>query len=63
MDPATKKQTDRLPFVAKAPNAVTMAAMEAADRGGVDRTSLAQLARDWDGACAKSPKHLVSKKT
>jgi hypothetical protein len=40
-----------------------MAAMEAADRGGVDRTSLAQLARDWDGACAKSPKHLVSKKT
>jgi DNA-damage-inducible protein J len=46
----------RLPFVLKAPNAVTIAAVEAADRGEVETTSLTQLARDWDGACASRPR-------
>jgi hypothetical protein len=36
------------------PNATTIAAMEAADRGDVEETSLVELARLWEGACAKS---------
>lgn len=42
-----------LPFPVKAPNAETIAAMEAADRGKHTPTSLEQIARDWDEACAK----------
>jgi hypothetical protein len=38
----------------KIPNATTKAAMEAADRSEVEETSLAELARIWEGACAKS---------
>jgi DNA-damage-inducible protein J len=53
----------RLPFVVKAPNAATVAAMEAADRGEVEATSLAQLAHDWEAACAKPSRRRNSKRT
>ncbi|MDQ2693965.1 MAG: type II toxin-antitoxin system RelB/DinJ family antitoxin [Pseudomonadota bacterium] len=42
-----------LPFPVKAPNAETVAAMEAADRGEYSPTTLEQLAKDWDETCAK----------
>ena len=41
-----------LPFSVKAPNAKTIAAMAAADRGEGEETSLEELAHDWDlAAC------------
>jgi DNA-damage-inducible protein J len=52
-----------LPFAMKTPNATTMAAMEAADRGEAEETSLAELARLWEGACAKSSRRRSSRKT
>jgi hypothetical protein len=47
----------------KTPNATTIAAMEAADRGEVKETSLTELARIWEGACAKSSGRRSSPKT
>jgi hypothetical protein len=45
------------------PNATTIAAMEAADRGDVEETSLVELARLWENACAKSSRRRSSRKT
>jgi len=45
------------------PNATTIAAMQAAHRGEVQETSLAELARLWEGACAKSSRPRGSRKT
>lgn len=55
-DPAAKGKANPkgLPSALETPNATTIAAMEAADRGEVEETSLAELARLWEGACAKS---------
>lgn len=40
-----------LPFSVKAPNAVTVAAMEAADRGeGLEEVTLDDIAKQWDEA-------------
>ena len=63
--PARKKEANPkgLPSATKTPNATTIAAMEAADRGEVEETSLAELARLWEGACAKSSKRRSSRKT
>jgi DNA-damage-inducible protein J len=52
-----------LAFAIETPNATTIAAMEAADRGEVEETSLAELARLWEGACAKSSRPRSSRKT
>ena len=56
-DPVSKQtpKHKRPPTAKKMPNATTVAAMEAADRGEVKETSLTELARTWEGACAKSP--------
>ena len=44
----------RIPFEIRTPNAVTREAMESAKRGkNLEKTSLRQLAKDWDDACAK----------
>lgn len=63
--PAKKKDANskRLPSTTKTPNAVSIAAIEAADRGEVEKTSLAELARLWEGACAKSSRRHNSRKT
>lgn len=55
-DPASKQTAKhkRLLTAKKTPNAATIAAMEAARRGEVKETSLAELARIWEGAFAKS---------
>ena len=54
--PAKKKEANPkgILFATMTPNATTIAAMEAADRGDVEETSLVELARLWEGACAKS---------
>jgi hypothetical protein len=65
--PVRKKDANRLlrsmQLAAKTPNATTIAALEAADRGDVEKTSLAELARLWEGACAKSSRRRSSRKT
>jgi DNA-damage-inducible protein J len=52
-----------LPFQVKAPNEATVAAVRAAKRGGLERTSLKGIAREWEAACAKSSRRRSSKKT
>jgi hypothetical protein len=49
-DRASKKRAKLkgLPSAMNTPSATTIAAMEAADRGEVDRTSAAELARLWE---------------
>jgi DNA-damage-inducible protein J len=43
-----------LPFAVKAPNATTLAAMEAVKRGeGLETVTLVQLAQEWDAECGK----------
>ena len=43
-----------LPFPVKAPNATTLAALEAAERGeGLETVTLEQLAQEWDAECGK----------
>jgi len=58
-----KANSKGLPIAMKTPNATTIGAMEAADRGEVEETSLAELARLWEGACAKSSRRRSSRKT
>ncbi|MBV8802831.1 MAG: type II toxin-antitoxin system RelB/DinJ family antitoxin [Gammaproteobacteria bacterium] len=44
----------RIPFSINIPNATTRAALEAIERKeGLEETSLAQLTKDWDDACAR----------
>lgn len=64
-DPAGKGKTKpkALPLALKTPNATTIAAMEAADRGEVEETSLVELARLWEGACAKSSRRRSSERS
>ena len=52
-----------IPFDVKAPNEVTIAAVRAADRGELERTSLKAISREWEAACAKSSRRRSSKKT
>jgi hypothetical protein len=63
-DSGPKKQANprELRFALKTPNATTIAAMKAADRGEVEQTSIAELARLWEGACAKSSGRRNSRK-
>ena len=43
-----------LPFPLKMPNETTIAAMEAADRGEGEQTTIEQIAEDWDAtACER----------
>lgn len=44
----------RIPFSINIPNAITRATLEAIERGeDLEETSLDQLTKDWDDACAK----------
>jgi DNA-damage-inducible protein J len=52
-----------LPFQVKAPNEATVAAVRAAKRGELERTSLKGIAREWEAACAKSSRRRNSRKT
>src|SRR5947209_7020806 len=53
-----------LPFEIKAaPNETTVAAVRAAERGELERTSLKGIARDWEAGCAKSSRRRSSRKT
>ena len=52
-----------LPFDVKAPNESTRAAVRAAKRGELERTSLKGIAREWEAACAKSSKRRSLRKT
>jgi hypothetical protein len=64
-EPGRKKQAKPkgLPLGLKTPNATTIAAMEAADRGEVEEASLVELVRLWEGVCAKSSRRRSSRKT
>ena len=42
-----------IPFPVEIPNAETVAAMEAADRGDVEPVTLEQMAREWEEECGK----------
>lgn len=42
-----------IPFPVEIPNAETVAAMEAADRGEVEPVTLEQMAREWEEECGK----------
>jgi DNA-damage-inducible protein J len=44
----------RIPFSINIPNAITSATLSAIEEGkGLEKTSLDQLAKDWDDACEK----------
>ena len=42
-----------IPFPVEIPNAETVAAMDAADRGEVEPVTLEQRAREWEEECGK----------
>ena len=52
-----------LPFEVKTPKEATMAAVRAAERDDLERTSLKGISREWEAACEKSSKRRVSRKT
>ena len=42
-----------LPFAIRSPNPVTQKAIELAEKGEVEPTTIEQISRDWDMACEK----------
>ncbi len=43
----------QLPFAVKTPNSVTIKALESADRGETELTTIEKISKDWDTACGQ----------